>query len=374
MGGGNTVDVEIYGYDFETTNLLAAELSDKIKNIEGARDVQISRDELKPELEFVFDPDKLSLYGLNTATVSTILRNRITGLTATQFREKGDEYDVIVRLSEEYRNSINDIEDVVVTTQQGTVVRLGDLGEVVETFLPPNIDHKRRERIVTVSATPYGVSLGDLAIQIKKELDKIEVPNGVLVDIAGAYQDQQESFMDLGLLMILALLLVYIVMASQFESFKTPLIIMVSIPFSFSGVALALWMTGTNLSVVAALGAVLLIGIVVKNAIVLVDYINLMRDRGYPLYDAIAMSGKSRLRPVLMTALTTGLGMLPLALSSGEGSEIWSPMGISVIGGLIFSTFLTLIVVPVIYAVMDRPGSRKRRRLAHQKEFSFMNE
>ena len=371
---GNTVDVEIYGYDFDVTNVLAAELAERIKTIEGARDVKISRDELKPELEFVLDEDKLALYGLNTATVSSILRNRITGLTATQFREEGDEYDVIVRLAEEYRSSISDIENIVITNQQGTIVRLGDLGEVVETFLPPNIDHKRRERIVTVSATPYGVSLGEMANQIKDEISKVDIPNGILVDIAGAYQDQQDSFMDLGLLMILALVLVYIVMASQFESFKTPLIIMISIPFSFSGVAIALWLTGTNLSVVAALGAVLLIGIVVKNAIVLVDYINLMRDRGYPLYDAIAMSGKSRLRPVLMTALTTGLGMLPLALSSGEGSEIWSPMGISVIGGLIFSTFLTLIIVPVIYAVLDRPGSRKRRRLAHQKEFSFMDE
>ncbi|MDR2011360.1 MAG: efflux RND transporter permease subunit [Bacteroidales bacterium] len=372
--GGNTVDIEIFGYDFDVTNVLAADLAERVKGIEGARDVQISRDELKPELEFVLDPDKMSLHGLNTATVSTILRNRITGLTATQFREDGDEYDVIVRLAEEYRSSINDIENIVITTQQGTVVRLGDLGEVVETFLPPNIDRKRRERIVTVSVTPYGVSLGQMADEIKKELNEIEIPNGILVDIGGAYEDQQESFMDLGLLMLLALALVYIVMASQFESFKMPLIIMISIPFSFSGVAIALWLTGTNLSIIAALGAVLLIGIVVKNAIVLVDYINLMRDRNYPLYDAIALSGKSRLRPVLMTALTTGLGMLPLALSTGEGSEIWVPMGISVIGGLIFSTFLTLIVVPVIYAVMDRPGSRKRKRLAHQKEFSFMDE
>jgi HAE1 family hydrophobic/amphiphilic exporter-1 len=373
--GGNTVDIEIYGYDFDVTDVIANEISEKVKGLESARDVQISRDELKPELEFVLDDDKMALYGLNTATVSTVLRNRITGMTATQFREEGDEYDIIVRLSEEYRSSISDIENIVVTNSQGMVVRLGDIGEVKETFLPPNIEHKRRERMVKVSATPYNMALGDFANLIKTEvLDKVDIPNGVLVDIAGAYKDQQDSFMDLGLLMMLSLLLVYIVMASQFESFKMPIIIMVSIPFSFSGVALALWSTSTNLSVVAALGAILLIGIVVKNAIVLVDYINLMRDRGYPLYDAIALSGKSRLRPVLMTALTTGLGMLPLALSSGEGSEIWSPMGISVIGGLIFSTFLTLVVVPVIYAVLDRPGSRKRKRLAHQKEFSFMNE
>lgn len=371
--GDNSIKIEVFGYDFDVTNNLASEIADKIKGIESARNVQISRDELKPELEFVLDEDKMALYGLNTASVSMVLRNRVSGLTATKFREEGEEYDVIVRLTEENRNSISDIESIIVTNQQGIKVRLGDIGEVKETFLPPNIDHKRRERIVSVSVTPFGTSLGDLANEIKEVIDDVEIPNGILVDIGGAYKDQQESFMDLGLLMLLALVLVYIVMASQFESFKMPLIIMFSIPFSFSGVVLALWITNTNLSIIAALGAVLLIGIVVKNAIVLVDYINLMRDRGYKLYDAIAISGKSRLRPVLMTALTTGLGMLPLALSSGEGSEIWSPMGISVIGGLIFSTFLTLIVIPVIYAVLVRPGSRSRKRLAHQKEFSFMD-
>jgi len=373
MGGDNTVSVEIYGYDFDATNAVAAEIAEGVRGIESARDVQISRDEMKPELELVLDRDKMAMYGLNTATVSMTLRNRVTGLTATKFREDGDEYDIVIRFNEEYRNSISDIENIVVINQQGVKVRLGDIGEVVETWMPPNIDHKRRERIVTVTAAPYNASLGDLAKEIQTIVDKVEVPNGILVDVGGAFEDQQESFMDLGLLMALSLILVYIVMASQFESFKMPLIIMFSIPFSFSGVVLVLWLTGTNLSIIAALGAVLLIGIVVKNAIVLVDYINLMRDRGVELYEAIALSGKSRLRPVLMTALTTGLGMLPLALSSGEGSEIWSPMGISVIGGLIFSTFLTLIVIPVVYAILERPGARKRKKLAHRKQYSFMD-
>lgn len=374
MGGENNVAVEIFGYNFDKTNMVAAEIAAKMENIDIARDIQISRDEMKPELELVLDRDKMAMFGLNTATVSLALRNRVEGLTATKFRDDGDEYDIIIRFREENRNSISDIEDIIVINQQGIKVRLGDIGQVVETWLPPNIDHKRRERIVTVTATPFNASLGDLANQIKEIVDQTEVPNGVLIDVGGSYEDQQESFMDLGLLMVLSLLLVYIVMASQFESFKMPLIIMFSIPFSFSGVVLALWLTGTNLSIIAALGAVLLIGIVVKNAIVLVDYINLMRDRGYELYEAIAMSGKSRLRPVLMTALTTGLGMLPLALSTGEGSEIWSPMGISVIGGLIFSTVLTLVVIPVVYAILERPGARKRRKLAHQKQYSFMED
>ncbi|MDD3859522.1 MAG: efflux RND transporter permease subunit [Bacteroidales bacterium] len=373
MGGDNTVDVEIFGYDFDKTNTYAVEIAEKIKDIDIARNVQLSRDEMKPELEYVIDREKMSLYGLNTATVSMALRNRVSGLITTKFREDGDEFDIIVRFKEENRNSISDIEDITVMNQQGLKVRLGDIGYVKETWLPPNIEHKRKERIVKVSASTSGAPLGDLAKEIQKIIKDSDKPEGVMVDVGGAYEDQQDSFMDLGLLMLISLILVYIVMASQFESFKMPLIIMFSIPFSFSGVVLALWITGTNLSIIAALGAVLLIGIVVKNAIVLVDYINLMRDRGYELYEAIALSGKSRLRPVLMTALTTGLGMLPLALSTGEGSEIWTPMGISVIGGLIFSTFLTLIVIPVVYAIFERPGARKRKKLAHQKQYDFMD-
>jgi HAE1 family hydrophobic/amphiphilic exporter-1 len=178
--------------------------------------------------------------------------------------------------------------------------------------------------------------------------------------------------MDLGMLLLLSLTLVFIVMASQFESFKMPFIIMFSIPFAFTGVILALYITGTTLSIIAALGAIMLVGIVVKNAIVLVDYINLMRDRGYELDEAITRSGKSRLRPVLMTACTTILGMLPLAMSSGEGSEIWSPMGISVIGGLIFSTIITMLIVPVVYRVFASRGERDKKRETRSK-YVFMD-
>lgn len=373
MMGDNTINVEIYGYDFEATDRVANEIAEKLKDLETASDVQISRDKLQPELEFVIDKEKMALYNLNTASVSMALRNRVLGFTATQFREDGDEFDIVVRYNEEARNSISDIENIIVTNQQGVKVRLGDIGEVKETWLPPSIDHKRRERIVTVSVVPFKTSLGDLANDIQAVISEIDKPSEILVNVAGAYKDQQESFQDIGFLMLISLILVYIVMASQFESFSVPFIIMFSIPFSFSGVVLALWITGTNLSIIAALGAVLLIGIVVKNAIVLVDFINLMRDRGYAMTEAIALSGKSRLRPVLMTALTTGLGMLPLALSTGDGSEIWTPMGISVIGGLLFSTFLTLIVVPVAYAIIERPGRRRKKKKAYQEEYDFMD-
>jgi HAE1 family hydrophobic/amphiphilic exporter-1 len=254
----------------------------------------------------------------------------------------------------------------------GDKLKLKDLGEIKEFWSPPNIERKRKERVVTVSAKPVGISLGELAGQIKSELSTLDVPQEVMINIGGAYEDQQESFMDLGMLLLLSLILVFLVMASQFESFAMPFIIMFSIPFAFTGVILALFITHTTLSLVAALGAVLLVGIVVKNGIVLVDYINLMRDRGIELYEAIAISGKSRLRPVLMTAMTTILGMLPLALSAGEGSEMWRPMGITVIGGLVFSTLVTLVIVPVMYAVMARKGERDKKTSV-RKRFVFMD-
>ena len=368
----NTVDVEIYGYNLDKTTMLAHQVADKLKDIKGARDVQISREEAKPELRVELDREKMAAVGLNTAMVSSAIYNRVAGLTATLFREEGEEYNVRIRFMKEYRNSITDIENIALQTTTGKTVRLGDVGEVREYWSPPNIERKRRERMVTVSVTPYRTSMGVLASEIQKVLDTMEIPKDVMIDVGGAYEDQQEGFADLGLLFILSLILVYLVMASQFESFRMPFIIMISIPFAFTGVILALLITGTTLSLIAGLGAVMLIGIVVKNAIVLVDFINLMRDRGYALDEAIVESGKSRLRPVLMTALTTILGMLPLALSTGEGSEIWSPMGISVIGGLIFSTLITMVIVPVFYRIFTGKAERDKKTKVRSK-FVFMD-
>ena len=371
--GGSNVDVEIYGYDLEKTTLLANQISGKIEALEGARDVRVSREEAKPELRVELDREKISRMGLNTAMVSSALRNRIDGMTATRFREFGEEYNITVRLKEEYRNSISDIENITIQNGMGQSIRIGQIGKVGEYWSPPNVERKSRERIVTVSAKPYQTSLGELAVEIQKIIGNTEIPGDIMVEVGGAYEDQQESFMDLALLLILSLILVYIVMASQFESFKMPFIIMFSIPFAFTGVILALLVTDTTLSLIAGLGAIMLIGIVVKNAVVLVDYINLMRDRGYPLDKAIIMSGKARLRPVLMTALTTIFAMLPLAIGIGEGSEIWSPMGISVIGGLIFSTILTMVIVPVVYRVFSSKGERAAKEKLRRK-FNFMDE
>jgi HAE1 family hydrophobic/amphiphilic exporter-1 len=370
--GSTSVNVEIFGYDFNTTSNLAEQIQKGIRNIPGAADVKISRKDERPELQVVLDREKLAANGLNTAMVSAAIRNRIGGLTASLFREEGEEYDIVVRYDEKYRSSISDLNAITLTNPMGHKIKLSEIGEVKEYWSPPNIERKRRERMVTVSAVPSGIPLGDLAGEINKVVQGIDIPQGVMITIGGAYEDQMESFMDLGLLLLISIVLVFLVMASQFESFTMPLVIMFSIPFSFTGVILALFLTNTTLSVIAALGAVLLIGIVVKNGIVLVDYINLMRDRGVALNEAIATSGRLRLRPVLMTATTTILAMLPLALSRGEGSEIWSPMGISLIGGLVFSTAVTLIIVPVVYAIFSRKGERDKIQFIRNK-FTFLN-
>ena len=370
--GGSTVDVEIFGYDFNVTSGLAEIIRSKIAEIPGAEDIQISRKDDRPELQILLDRQKLAENGLNTAIVSASVRNRVAGMNASILREEGDEYDIIVRYHEDYRRSISDLEALTITNPFGNQIKLGELGEVLEYWSPPNIERKRRERVVTVSAVPSGVTLGDLAAEINKVVNTVETPPGIMIRVGGAYESMVDSFMDLGLLLLISIILVFLVMASQFESFIMPFVIMFSIPFSFTGVFLALLITGTTLSVIAALGAVLLIGIVVKNGIVLVDYINLMRDRGYNLNEAIALSGRMRLRPVLMTAMTTTLAMLPLALSRGEGSEIWSPMGITLIGGLLFSTLITLVLVPVVYGILSRRGERDKLQKIRNK-FTFMN-
>jgi HAE1 family hydrophobic/amphiphilic exporter-1 len=362
-GGSNNLTLEIYGYDLDYTYQIAEEVKGLVADVKGARDVTISRKKDKPELQVNFDREKLAIHNLSVAQVATMLRNRINGLTATQFREVGEEYDVIVRLDEDYRNSIDNINDITLTSPTGKKLKLSELGTVSEYWAPPSIERKQRQRMLSVNITPVGVSLGQLAENVRAKLDAdLHIPSDsdIMIDFAGSYEDQQDSFRDMGLLMLLIVVLVFVVMASQFESLLQPLIIMSAVLFAFTGVALSLFITGMYLNMIAALGAILLIGIVVKNGIVLVDYTNLMRERGHSIVDAVTLAGKSRLRPVLMTSMTTILGMLPMALSSGEGSEIWAPMGVVVIGGLTVSTIVTLIVVPMFYALISRRGERNK--------------
>jgi hydrophobic/amphiphilic exporter-1 (mainly G- bacteria), HAE1 family len=370
-GSSSTVDVEIYGYDFDQTNILAQNIKNAIRdNVKDARDITISREEDRAELKIVVDKEKVARHGLSSAAVSSLVRNRVNGMLAGYLKEDGDEFDIVVRMEEKNRNSISAIEDLTIPTATGKV-KLSEVASIQEYWTPQAITHKSRQRIVTVAVTPYKTSLGELAVDIQKTLKKVDIPQGTTIRLAGQYQDQQETFKDMGLLMLMIVLLVYIVMASQFESFKKPLIIMMAVPFALSGVIIALLITGTTLDMIGALGMIMLVGIVVKNGIVLVDYTNLMRDRGHELNEAIALAGRSRLRPVLMTALTAILGMLPMALSTGSGSEMWKPMGIVIIGGLTVSTIVTLIVVPVLYGIMSRHGERDKE-VKERKQFIFM--
>ena len=372
-GGGNTVDVEIYGYDFDITNQMAQQIIALTKELPGARDVFADRDDDRPEIKIIVDKEKASRHGLTSATISSYLRNRVNGMAVGFLKEDGDEYDILVRLKEENRNSISDVLDFSIPTPMGQTIKLSEICSVDEYWAPPKIVRKSRQRIVTVKVTPYETSLGELAQAIQTQvLPQIDKPAGYSIRLAGAYEDQQESFGKLGMLGALILILVYIVMASQFESFSNPGIIMFTVPFALSGVILALWITGVSLDMIGALGIVLLVGIVVKNGIVLVDYINLMRERGYELNEAIQMSGQSRMRPVLMTAFTTILGMVPMAVSQGEGAEMWRPLGIVVIGGLTVATFLTLYIVPVIYGAMSKKGERDKLKKVRE-NFIFMD-
>ncbi|MBR1645012.1 MAG: efflux RND transporter permease subunit [Bacteroidales bacterium] len=372
-GGGNDLSVEVYGYDFDETNEFAAQLIRRIQeNVPGARDVKSSRDEDRAELKITFDKEKLAYHGLNGSTVALYVRNRVNGMTAGYLKEDGDEYNIVVRLKEEYRNSITDIEELSMPTATGQIIKLKELGTIEEYWCPPTIERKNRQRYLSIAVTPYHTSLNDLAKGVQAEIDQMTVPSDIHVVLAGSYEDQQETFGNMIFLALLIIMLVYVVMASQFESFSKPFIILMSIPFALTGVILALMITGNNLDMVGALGIILLIGIVVKNGIVLVDYINLLRERGVPLNEAIALSGESRLRPVMMTAFTTILGMIPMATSTSEGSELWTTMGIVVIGGLLVSTLITLIVVPVLYGVMERKGDREREEKM-RKQFVFMD-
>ena len=370
MGGQSKADFEVYGYDFSLTDSLSQYLKRELLKIDGVAEVNISRQDYQPEYQVDFDREKLAMHGLNLATAATYLRNRVNGSTASYYREDGDEYNIVVRHAPEFRTSIEDLENILIYNNGGKAIRVKDVGQVVERQNPPTIERKDRERIVTVSAVVSG-TLSDVVAAGQAVVDRMDLPSGYSIDLSGSYEDQQESFADLGMLGALIIILVFIVMAAQFESLTYPFIIMFSVPFAFSGVLLALYITGTNLNIMSMLGGIMLIGIVVKNGIVLIDYTMLCRERGMAVLGAVVTAGRSRLRPVLMTTLTTILGMVPMAISTGEGAEMWRPLGISVIGGLTVSTILTLILVPVLYCSFAGVGiKRQRRKLRTDRELN----
>ena len=317
LGGSNTgmsaqasADFEVYGYDMTVTDSVAARLKRELLAVPGVSEVNISRSDYQPEYQVDFDREKLAMHGLNLSTAGNYLRNRINGAVASKYREDGDEYDIKVRYAPEYRTSLESLENILIYNAQGQPVRVKDVGRVVERFAPPTIERKDRERIVTVSAVISGAPLGNVVAAGNEIIDKMDIPGEVTIQVAGSFEDQQDSFRDLGTL-----------------------------------------------------------GIVVKNGIVLIDYITLCRERGLAVVNSVVTSGKSRLRPVLMTTATTVLGMIPMAIGGGQGSEMWSPMAIAVIGGLTISTVLTLILIPTLYCVFAGTGIKnQRRKLRRQRE------
>jgi HAE1 family hydrophobic/amphiphilic exporter-1 len=363
MGGASVVDVEIYGYDFETTDRIANEIRMKMAELPEYAQVLVSRDEYIPEYEVDFDREKLAINGLNSTTAASYLSSAINGSTMSFYREDGDEYDIRVRYAPEFRTGVEDIENILIYNNMGKGVRIKDLGTVVESLTPPSITRKNRERLVTVSGVVSdGVALSDAVTATNALLAQTDIPSELSVEIGGSFEDQKEMFSDLIMLLLMIIILVYIVMASQFESFMSPFVIMFSIPFAFVGVLLGLYVSGLPLGAMGMVGILILMGVVVKNGIVLIDYTILMRERGNSIAESSVIAAKSRLRPILMTTLTTVLGMIPMALGRGEGSEMWRSLGVVVAWGLSISTLVTLVIIPTVYASLASWQERRAAR------------
>ncbi|MBR6439488.1 MAG: efflux RND transporter permease subunit [Bacteroidales bacterium] len=360
MGSTSGVKVEIYGYDFFTSDKIAQNIAAGMRERTEISQVLISRDEYTPEIHVDFDREKLMLNGINITTASQYVRNRINGSIMTLFREDGDEYNIRVRYAPEFRTSIEDIENIVLYGSSGQAVRLSEVAKIVEGQTPPTIERKDRERLITITGiVAKGYALSD-AVEVSQELiDKAEVPSEFLVKISGDYEDQQDAFKDMFTLIILIIILVYVVMASQFESLLDPFVIMFSVPFAITGVLIGLKVHGMALGVMSLIGVMILMGIVVKNGIVLIDYTRLCLERGMGINESVVTASRQRLRPILMTTLTTVLGMIPMAIGNGEGAEMWNGLGVVVAWGLSVSTLITLVIIPTAYAIFI---SRRRRR------------
>jgi len=353
FGGGKPLTVEVVGYDLNLTAQVAEKIKEELEKIPGAKDVQIGRSGLTPEIRIEIDKQKASSLGLNTAIIATTIRSSIYGLKATTYKELGDEYDITIRPDADLRNSISYISEIPVRSMSGNIVKIKDIARIYDTFSPIEIQRRDRQRIIPVGANVEGRALGDVVKDLQERISKLDIPPGVEIRFGGQVEEQAKSFRDLFQVLILGIILTYMIMASQFESLLHPFVIMFSVPFAFTGVVLGLLIFGVPFGLTAFMGLIMLVGIVVNNAIVLVDYTNLLRARGYELFNAIVTAGRTRLRPVLMTTLTTILGTLPLAVFKGEGSELWRPLGITMLGGLTFSTLITLVLVPTIYSIFE---------------------
>ncbi len=353
FGGGRELAIELYGHDMAVGRQYAEDVKNAIANIAGVTDIEISREEENPELKVVVDRDKASRLGLNVKTIGTAVETFFAGTTATRYREGGDEYDVEVRLRPEDRIKIEDLRDIYIELPAGGKVSLTNIADIQSGLGPTKIERKDQSRYITVSADVTGRDLGSVVKDVRAALEKIPAPLGFNYKFGGAEKEKEDAFRLLIMATALGMVLVYMVMASQFESFRDPFIIFLSVPFGIVGVILGLALTGQTINVVSFIALILLVGIVVNNGIVLISYIGILRKRGHDIYSAIIEGGRSRLRPVLSTTITTMLGLLPLGLSRGTGSEVWVPFAITSISGLIVGTVITLILMPTLYSVFE---------------------
>jgi HAE1 family hydrophobic/amphiphilic exporter-1 len=361
---GTPISVQIKGNDMDALVQTAEEARTLISGVPGAVDIAVDMGDPRPEFHVDVDRDRAATLGLNTYLIAEALRSQVYGVDATKLRQGGDQWQVVVRAPEGRRSSVENLLAMPIPSVTGSMVRLSSVAEVRMAEGPTEIKHEDQQRIVAVTGRISGRALGEVAADVREALTNLDTPPGVTIELAGDVENQGEAFGDLALLLGLSLVLVYMVMASQFESLLDPFIIMFSVPFAFVGVVWAFLISNTPLSMTSFLGVVMLMGIVVNNAIVLVDYAKIMRKRGMGIREAIETAGSRRLRPVLMTAFTTIFGMLPLALMQYSGSEVWRPLGITMIGGLLVSTFVTLILVPTIYMMFHTRLEARARRAA----------
>jgi len=362
MGGREErLEVDVRGHDLETAAILAEQVREIVDSVDGTENVRVSREEGKPELTVLVDRDKASTLGLNLTSIADTLNVGLTGEVATRFREGGDEFDVRVRLKEEDRLSLDNVKTFFLKTGPESTISLGNVAQVRETEGPIGIQRRDQQRIITVSASTSGRDFGSIAGEVNEKLASITVPEGFIIRLAGEQEEQSEAYRGLLFTLLLAVALVYMVMAAQFESLLHPFLIMFSIPFAAIGVILMLFITGTNISVPVFIGIIMLAGIVVNNAIVLVDYINLMRSQGMDVREAILEGGRRRLRPILMTTLTTVFALMPLSLGIGAGAEMQAPMARTVIGGLSVASLFTLFFIPNLYSLFESAKARLKR-------------
>jgi HAE1 family hydrophobic/amphiphilic exporter-1 len=368
MGGndGGRMAVEIRGEDLEVGRRVALDVQALLQDTPGIADPRLARDEARPELAVQVDRPKAALFGLNTTSVAATIRTNVAGTVAAQFRQGGYEYPIVVRLREEERRLATDVNDIMVSTASGTMLPVKNLMTIQSQLGPNEINRKNQERIVQVSAEPE-IALSAAVEAVNRRLPEINRPQDFSIGFGAEVEQQAKTFNELRLVLILALILVYAVMASQYESLRDPFIIMFSVPTAAIGVVLALYLTGTAFNLQAYLGVIMLAGIVVSNAILLVDYTNVLRRRdGMELREAVEVAGRTRLRPILMTSLACMLGLVPMALGIGEGSELQVPLARVVIGGLLTSTFITLVFVPTVYTLFEEGWSGLWKKHGHQ--------